>query len=211
MQKNHGVSSTISLAIVGFLLVGLVVTLTLIRQSQDIRQRATLTSSPPIGVSVPLQVDSKSGCVFTLRFDSEGDTQALKQEALALTNSLRTQLRQGKNAADLHYEMTTGLTKEEAASRLKEYGQNREAFRSKYRGVVNPYEKFEVAWAPNFCFTNSTDRHARLGQFFYEVNPDFQTAFNSLDVGDISEPIVIYTSSPDGAKEYAWMIISRTQ
>lgn len=211
MLKNHGVSSTISLALIGFLLVGLVVALFLIGQSQDIRQKAMLIASPPTGISVPLPVDSKSGCVFALRFDGIGETQALKQEALAMINSIKNQLQQGKDAADLHYEMTTGAAKEEIVARLKEYGQNREAFRSKYRGVVNPYEKFEVNWVPNFCFTNSTDRHARLGQFFYEVNPAFQTHFTSLEVGDVSEPFVIYTSSPGGEKEYAWMIVSRTQ
>jgi hypothetical protein len=145
---------------------------------------------------------SKSGCVFSLRFDKDGMSDVtLKQEALDEMNKIKTRLTSGEKADDVIFQILNGETKTAHQKRLTDYLQTK-----KFIPLTNPLAKFNPESTPNFCYENSAARDQRLGQFFYDNNSAFK---QNLVTKEISDPFLIYQSSDSTKIESGWMLIQK--
>ena len=205
-----GKTTKIALAVLGifFILASIPVAVYLVRQKQEIRKEAYKADLEP--ASRPTKeprFDRKAGCVFSLRYDKLNEIDpVLKEEARVEINKLKDQIKAGMTGQETLAQLTgPTITKEE----LKTYFESRKEGRSTIKLPENPYAKFQIHEAINFCFQDSKQRDEFLGRFFYETNPNFEEELNKLSLGEVSAPFLIYKSSPGGAMDYAWAIILR--
>ena len=150
--------------------------------------------------------DNKKGCIFSLRYDDLNKVNTdLKQEAKTEINKIKNQLGNGADGE----ETLSLLMPEITAEDYKTYFENRKNNKTEFKFPENPYEKFQVNEAVNFCFENSQERYKNLGEFFYEINPSIEKQLDKLSPREISEPFLIYKTSSKGVIDYAWAIILR--
>lgn len=166
-----------------------------------------ISETPNInGKMLPLASDS--GCIFSLRYDAT-ESASLKTDALSEINKIKSRIENNENPENLMFEVKNGMTKEESATKQKEYYTDRSAYLTKYKNLVSPFAKFQVNASPNFCFQNTKEINNTLGEIFYSVNPNFMTEFNSVLPKTISKPFEINKSSESGTIDYGWMIIKK--
>lgn len=134
---------------------------------------------------------SSSGCIFSLRYDATSASATLKDEAKTEIDKIKQRLANGEKGEDILEEVTSGQK-----PGVKVDPKNL---------VANPFAKFQPQDSPNFCFKNTSEVNTRLTQYFYQINPDFNTNFQNKTV----KPFMIYRTNQSGKTDYGWMIISK--
>ena len=131
------------------------------------------------------RLDEKAGCVFSLRYDKNGQiNETLKKEALAEINKIRVRIDGGEKAKNFAYEITTSF------------------FKYKTNPAENPYLKFNINQSFNFCFSNLEVVDNMMGEDFYNLNPVFKENLS----GPNSQPFNIINNNKI---DYAVMLITK--
>lgn len=152
---------------------------------------------------------SSSGCIFSLRYDATSASATLKDETKTEIDKIKTKLASGEKGEDVLFEVLNGETKELSNTKKQEYITNRNLYLTKYKNFVNPFDKFQVNYSPNFCFKNTKEVNSQLSSVFYSLNPTFQQNFLKQQSSTISDPFQINKSTNSGNIDYGWMLIQK--
>ncbi|MFA6005313.1 MAG: hypothetical protein WC775_02400 [Patescibacteria group bacterium] len=157
--------------------------------------------------------DNLAGCVFSFRFDKDAAVVdlSMKDSAFSSFKIIKELLAKGTEPSEVLFVIQNGVTKSELNQLKTDFMKSHLPFTS-FKLPENQFAKFRTSNSPNFCFTNSDSRFARLGMFFLSANPSFDKQLTSLEVKGSSDPFVIYQRNEAGdVTEYGWMVIARTQ
>lgn len=156
-----------------------------------------------------LESDYRKGCVVTFGFVKNGQVDpSLEPKALAEINKIKDKIRAGLKCDEVLSLVSRGMTQQEEAAFKAQIKANPVGATARFRNFVNPFSAFLEGISTNFAFDGSLNRHEKLGEFFYQDNPDFRTNLLKLVAGGVTEPFPIYWSSDTGKTKYGYMIIS---